>query len=110
MSSAIEWVEPLSPWPDEVGVETMRRLLAELGSPQESFPAIHLVGTNGKTTTTRMCAALLVAEGKTVGAYTSPHVTGWAERIQVNGEPVDLEASIGRVRPAAEAVGATQFE
>jgi dihydrofolate synthase/folylpolyglutamate synthase len=57
-----------------------------------------------------MCTALLVAEGKAVGAYTSPHVTGWAERIQVNGEPVDLEAALARVRLAAEAVGATQFE
>ena len=106
----VSWIEALSPWPEEFGLGRIRRLLAELGDPQDAFRAVHVVGTNGKTTTTRMCAALLVAEGKTVGAYTSPHVTGWAERIQVNGEPVDLEASIGRVRPAAEAVGATQFE
>jgi len=106
----LSWIEALSPWPEEFGLGRMRRLLAELGHPQDEFQAVHVVGTNGKTTTTRMCAALLAPESKAVGAYTSPHVTGWAERIQVNGEPIDMEAALGRVRPAAEAVGATQFE
>jgi dihydrofolate synthase / folylpolyglutamate synthase len=57
-----------------------------------------------------MTAALLAAEGKTVGSYTSPHVTGWHERVQVNGEPADLDAALARIRPTAEALGATQFE
>jgi dihydrofolate synthase/folylpolyglutamate synthase len=106
----LHWVESLSPWPEEFGLGRMQRLLAGLGDPQNAFPAIHVVGTNGKTTTTRMCAALLVGAGKSVGAYTSPHVTGWHERVQVNGEPVDLESALGRVRAAAEEAGATQFE
>ena len=110
VADSTAWIESLSPWPEEFGLGRMRQLLAELGDPQDAFPAVHVVGTNGKTTTTRMCAALLAAEGKAVGAYTSPHVTGWAERIQVNGEPVAIEATLGRVRPAAEAIGATQFE
>jgi dihydrofolate synthase/folylpolyglutamate synthase len=106
----VGWVESLSPWPEEFGLERMRRLLAELGDPQKAFPAIHVVGTNGKTTTTRMCAALLAATGKAAGAYTSPHVAGWAERVQLNDGPADLEAALGRVRPAAESLRATQFE
>jgi dihydrofolate synthase/folylpolyglutamate synthase len=106
----VAWVESLSPWPEEFGLERMRRLLAELGDPQDAFPAIHVVGTNGKTTTTRMCAALLAAAGKSVGAYTSPHVTGWEERAQLNGEAVDLDVALARARPAAEQLGATQFE
>lgn len=110
MSSAVSWVASLSPWPDEFGLRRMHELLARLGDPQHSFRAIHVVGTNGKTTTTRACAALLAAEGQTVGAYTSPHVTGWEERVQMNGSPVDLEAALTRVRASAEAVGATQFE
>jgi dihydrofolate synthase/folylpolyglutamate synthase len=88
----------------------MEKLLAALGDPQRSFPAIHVVGTNGKTTTTRLAEALLAGEGLAVGAYTSPHVLGWAERIRVRGAQVDLEAALGRVRAAAEAAGATQFE
>jgi dihydrofolate synthase/folylpolyglutamate synthase len=109
-ASHIAWVESLSPWPKEFGLGRMERLLAELGDPQLSFPAIHVVGTNGKTTTTQMCAALLASGGLTVGAYTSPHVIGWTDRIELNGEPVDLESALARVRPPAESLGATQFE
>ena len=86
----------------------MRALLAALGEPQRAFPAIHVVGTNGKTSTTLMSAALLHARGLRVGAYISPHVRGWAERIQVDGEHADLERALARVRP--HAAGATQFE
>jgi dihydrofolate synthase/folylpolyglutamate synthase len=106
----LAWIESLSPWPEEFGLGRMRQLLAELGDPQDAFRAVHVVGTNGKTTTTRMIAALLAAEGTRTGSYTSPHVTDWAERIQVNGEPADVDGALGRVRAAAEAAGATQFE
>jgi dihydrofolate synthase/folylpolyglutamate synthase len=101
-------MQALSPWPEEFGLARMRRLLADLREPQQAFPAIHVVGTNGKTTTTLMAAALLGAEGLRVGAYVSPHVRAWAERIQVDGADADLEAALARVRPLAE--GATQFE
>jgi dihydrofolate synthase/folylpolyglutamate synthase len=88
----------------------MRALLAELGEPQHDYRAIHVVGTNGKSTATRRAAAFLAREGLSVGAYTSPHVAGWSERIQVELEDADLEAALERVRPAAERLGATQFE
>jgi dihydrofolate synthase/folylpolyglutamate synthase len=104
------WLESLSPWPEEFGLERIRALLATLGDPQRAFPAIHVVGTNGKTTTTRSLEAILAREGLSVGAYTSPHVTGWSERIRVAGEDADLERALARVREPAEAVGATQFE
>jgi dihydrofolate synthase/folylpolyglutamate synthase len=88
----------------------MRALLRDLGDPQEAYPAIHVVGTNGKSTTTRMTAALLQAAGLAVGAYTSPHASDWSERIQVRGEEADFERALERVRRAAEAREATQFE
>ena len=71
---------------------------ARLGDPQRGFRAIHVVGTNGKTTTARSAEALLLAEGLRAGAYTSPHVVSWAERIRVGGEEADLEAALARVR------------
>jgi dihydrofolate synthase/folylpolyglutamate synthase len=101
-------LESLTPWPEEFGLGRMRALLAALGEPQRAFPAIHVVGTNGKSTTTLMCAALLHAAGLHVGAYVSPHVRGWSERIQVDGRDADLERALARVRP--HAAGATQFE
>ena len=104
------WLESLSPWPEEFGLGRMRELLAALGDPQRRFRAIHVVGSNGKTTTTRLAEALLVGEGLGVGSYTSPHVVGWAERIRVRGEEADLEAALERVREPAEEMGATQFE
>ena len=88
----------------------MRALLRELGDPQERFPAIHVVGTNGKSTTTRLTEALLLDAGLSAGAYLSPHVRGWSERIRVGGEEADFEAVVAAVRDAAEGLGATQFE
>ncbi len=68
--------------------------------PQRAFPAIHVVGTNGKTSTTLLTAALLRARGLRVGATISPHVRGFAERIQVDGAEADLGAALARVRAA----------
>jgi dihydrofolate synthase / folylpolyglutamate synthase len=109
--SAVEWLDSLSPWPHEgFGLERMLALLAELGDPQDAYPAVHVVGTNGKSTATITIEQLLLAEGLSVGATISPHVVGWSERIRVNGEEADFEDVVGRVRPAAERLGATQFE
>ena len=88
----------------------MRTLLRELGQPQERFPAIHVVGTNGKSTATRLTEALLLDAGLSVGSYLSPHVRGWSERIRIGGEEADFEAAVVAVRRAAESLGATQFE
>src|SRR5438067_5376144 len=110
MPSHVDWLESLSPWPEEFGLGRMRALLSELGEPERAFPAIHVVGTNGKSTATRRAAAFLAREGLRTGAYTSPHVSGWSERIQVDGEDADLERALARVREPAERAGATQFE
>jgi dihydrofolate synthase/folylpolyglutamate synthase len=113
MPSAVDntaWLEALSPWPEEFGLARIRSLLRALGEPQRSFRSIHIVGTNGKTTTARLAEALLAGEGLAVGTYTSPHVVAWAERIRVGRSEIDLERALGRVRTAAEETGATQFE
>ncbi len=110
MPSQAKWIESLSPWPEEFGLGRMRALLAELGEPQRRYPSIHVVGSNGKSTATRTIEALLAADGLAVGAYTSPHVRSWSERIRVLDEEADFEVAVARVRAAAERVGATQFE
>jgi dihydrofolate synthase / folylpolyglutamate synthase len=107
---ATDWIAALSPWPEEFGLDGMRALLARLDNPERRFRTIHVVGTNGKSTATRTIAALLQAEGRRAGAYTSPHVSGWAERIWVDGREADFERAVGRIRAAAEELGATQFE
>ena len=111
MTSAVDWLDSLSPWPsDGFGVERMRVLLSELGDPQTAYPAIHVVGTNGKSTATITIEQLLLSEGLSVGATISPHVEGWSERIRVAGAEADFEEAVARVRDASERLGATQFE
>ena len=91
-ASNVAWLESLSPWPTEgFGLERMQALLAELGQPQVGLPAVHVVGTNGKSTTTRMVEELLRGAGLPTGAYLSPHVRSWSERVRVAGTEVDLE-------------------
>jgi dihydrofolate synthase/folylpolyglutamate synthase len=104
------WLESLPPWPEDFGLGRIQKLLRELGDPQTSYPAIHVVGTNGKSTTTRAAAALLRRAGLRVGAFTSPAVSGWSEHIQVDGQDADFEAAVARVREAAEHAATTQFE
>jgi dihydrofolate synthase/folylpolyglutamate synthase len=101
----------MSPWPrDGFGLDRMRALLAELGNPELTYPAIHVVGTNGKSTATVTIEQLLLSEGLSVGSTISPHLASWSERIRVNGEEADFEEAVERVRPAAERLEATQFE
>jgi dihydrofolate synthase/folylpolyglutamate synthase len=85
------------------GLERMRRLLTVLGSPQERFRAIHVVGTNGKSSTVRMCAALLDAHGVRAGAFVSPHLTSFAERIRIGDSDLDDDAFAAAVQRAAAA-------
>ncbi|EHN09994.1 Dihydrofolate synthase [Patulibacter medicamentivorans] len=87
------------------GLARMRALLELLGRPQERFAAIHVVGSNGKTSTVTMAAALLQRRGVRSGAYASPHLVRFAERVQIAGAPLDagpFAAAVARVRAAAE--------
>ena len=109
--TAVDWLDAMSPWPrDGFGLDRMRELLDALGDPQDAYPAIHVVGTNGKSTATITIEQLLLADGLSTGATISPHVAGWSERIRLDGHEADFEAAIARVRAVAEEVGATQFE
>ncbi len=97
----------------------MHRLNALLGMPQHRFASIHVVGTNGKSSVTRMTAALLEAHGVAAGAMVSPHLDRWSERIVIRGAeigPAEFAAAVSRAAEAAEVVArssgeaVTQFE
>jgi dihydrofolate synthase/folylpolyglutamate synthase len=82
----------LARWPENRIAPTLERLQAlvdALGSPQLSYPTIHIGGTNGKTTTSRMVDSLLFSMGLRTGRFTSPHLETYRERIAINGEPID---------------------
>jgi dihydrofolate synthase/folylpolyglutamate synthase len=103
------------------GLDRMHRLMTVLGLPQRRFASIHVVGTNGKSSTVRFCAAILERHGLRTGSYTSPHLSSFRERIEVGERPVgeaDFAAAVERAAQAAELVnrteepddGVTQFE
>ncbi|NBO46053.1 MAG: hypothetical protein EBU85_03415, partial [Actinobacteria bacterium] len=81
----------LARWPESrigPGVERVTDLLDMLGEPQRTIPAIHIAGTNGKTSTARMVESLLRAFGLRTGLFTSPHLHSITERIRIDGQPV----------------------
>src|SRR5919112_2086280 len=87
----------LSRWPETKLEPSLDRILAFtelLGEPQRSFRAVHLTGTNGKTSTSRMIETLLRALDLRTGRFTSPHLERMSERISVDGEPLDDEAFV----------------
>jgi dihydrofolate synthase/folylpolyglutamate synthase len=82
----------LARWPESriaPSIERIAALVDILGSPQLTYPTIHIGGTNGKTTTSRMIDALLFAHGLRTGRFTSPHLETYLERIAINGQPIE---------------------
>jgi dihydrofolate synthase / folylpolyglutamate synthase len=92
------------------GLDRMRRMMTALGSPERHFASIHVVGTNGKSSTTRMIAAILERHGLRTGSYTSPHLISYTERVQVGERDLEsgvFAAAISRAAWAAEHVNHT---
>src|SRR5437588_13093870 len=103
------------------GLDRMRRLMTALGHPERQFRSIHVVGTNGKSSTVRMISAILRRHGFRAGAYLSPHLVSFGERIRIEDEdldPASFGAAVGRAARATELVDrslaaddrVTQFE
>src|SRR6187402_2453624 len=96
LAESFEEVEDalLSRWPEtrlEPSLDRIEAFMEVLGEPQRSYPLIHLTGTNGKTSTSRMIDTLLRALDLRTGRFTSPHVERMTERISVDGEPLSDE-------------------
>ncbi len=82
----------LARWPETRIAPTLERISALtdiLGSPQLTYPTVHVGGTNGKTSTSRMIDSLLFEMGLRTGRFTSPHLESYLERISINGEPIN---------------------
>ncbi len=87
----------LSRWPEtklEPSLDRIRAFTELLGDPQKGYPVIHLTGTNGKTSTSRMVDTLLRALDLRTGRFTSPHLEKLNERICLDGEPLDDDALV----------------
>lgn len=94
----------LARWPEsrlEPSLDRIAALTDALGHPQRGYPVIHLTGTNGKTSTSRMIDTIVTAMGLRTGRFTSPHVESMTERISLDGEPLSEEAFVRAYRDVA---------
>ena len=97
------------------GLSRVRELLHRIGDPQDTLQFVHIAGTNGKGSTAAMLAAVLQAAGYTTGLFTSPFLEQFAERMQVNGQPIpdaELAAACETLQPCIAAMDdqPTEFE
>ncbi len=101
-------------------LKRMQRFLQELGNPQENLDYLHITGTNGKGSTTAMLRSMLMADGLSVGTFTSPFIVRFNERISLNGQPIpddELVKTVQKVAPVVDYLdeilpegGPTEFE
>jgi dihydrofolate synthase/folylpolyglutamate synthase len=94
----------LSRWPEtrlDPTLDRVEMLVELLGDPQRAYPVVHLTGTNGKTSTSRMIDTLLRAMGLRTGRFTSPHVESMTERISIDGEPLTDEGFVAAYNDVA---------
>lgn len=107
MSSPLEALFERRAFGIRLGVETLSSIWTQLGRPAAEVPAVHVVGTNGKGSTSAMCAHALTQHGRRVGLYTSPHLHRVGERVRIDGvaEPDDaLAHAVDQVLAAERAV------
>ncbi|MBN2822046.1 MAG: bifunctional folylpolyglutamate synthase/dihydrofolate synthase [Coriobacteriia bacterium] len=110
---ALELLEGALSFGIHPSLDGIRALTALLGIPQDSFSSMQVTGTNGKTSVTRIAAALLSAHGHRTGVYTSPHLVSYSERMVIDGEQASEEefsAALGAVAGVVEADSVRQAQ
>jgi dihydrofolate synthase / folylpolyglutamate synthase len=92
--NALDFLYSLERFGILLGLDNITQLLASIGNPQNTFPAVHVGGSNGKGSTSSFINEILRASGKKTALYTSPHLNDFRERIRLNGEMVSKEALV----------------
>lgn len=114
VQAQLDRLAQLSPGGDRLGLDAITRLLDRLGRPQDRLPPVfHVAGTNGKGSTCAFLRAALEASGRTVHAFTSPHLVRFNERIRIAGKLIDdvaLADLLGEVLDAGDGIDASFFE
>lgn len=114
VQAQLDRLAALSPGRDVLGLERIRELCTRLGNPKDRLPPVfHVTGTNGKGSTCAFLRAMLEADGRTVHAYSSPHLVRFNERIRVAGALITdeaLAALLAEVLDVADGLNASFFE
>ena len=85
---ALTYAEKLGEFSYDFDLTRIRNFLEKLGNPQDKIKVIHVAGTNGKGSVCAYISTILQKAGYTVGIYTSPHLLGIRERIQINRQKI----------------------
>jgi len=88
-SEALDYILQMEKFGMKLGLSNITKFLSHLGNPQNTYPSIHVAGTNGKGSTVAIMEAILTAAGYRVGVYTSPHLVDFRERIRISGRQID---------------------
>ncbi len=88
-NEVIDYILQMEKFGIKLGLSNITRFLSHLGNPHNSYPTIHIAGTNGKGSTTAIMEAILTAAGYRVGVFTSPHLVDFRERIKINGKFIE---------------------
>ena len=112
---ALEYIDGMSWFGSRPGLERVGELLHRLGDPQKKLKYVHVAGTNGKGSASAMLASVLKAAGYKTGLFTSPYLSRFNERMQINGKEIEndvLADIVSRVKPIAESMDEhpTEFE
>ena len=113
VSETLEWLFARQRFGVKPGLARVQALLQRVGNPETRFETVLVGGTNGKGSTASTLASILTAAGRRTGLFTSPHLTYFAERFQIDGKPVPADvvnAALQNLKLHAEAVEATFFE
>jgi len=119
-AEALQFIHGRDRFKKKPTLDRMRQFMHILGDPQEKLNMIHVAGTNGKGSTVAFLRDMFMAEGQTVGTFTSPFITRFNERISTDGQPIsdtDLVAMVNRIQPVVARLdeelaeeGPTEFE
>ena len=104
---SINWLYDLQYFGMKLGLSNTLALLDELGNPHEKFRSVHVAGTNGKGSVCAFLTGIFMDSGSKIGTYTSPHLSQFGERIQINGVPMtmtEVVKAIRHIRPKVEAL------
>jgi dihydrofolate synthase / folylpolyglutamate synthase len=104
-NEALQWLESYHQYGWKFGLDRIYNLVDQLGNPQKDMKCIHVAGTNGKGSVCRFLSSILIHAGYKVGAYFSPHLERFSERILVDGKEIsqdDLASLVERIKPVVE--------
>ena len=105
LAAKLDALQRRARWGMLLGLDRVREALAPLGDPHVGLACVHVAGSNGKGSTCAMIESIAREAGLRTGLYTSPHLSRFAERIRIAGEPIDDEAFDRALGIALEASG-----